>query len=141
MTTRPQPHPVPWDQAFWDGAAAGRFLLQRCGDCGHRQFYPRPACVACFSANLAWEPSAGTGEVYSWTAVRAPINPVFKAEVPIYLVDVVLAEGVRVLARLDGADGPDGPDGLEIGAPVTVGLRPNEPGGVPVPYARTGPNR
>jgi uncharacterized protein len=137
MATRPQPHPVPWDQAFWDGAAEGTFLLQRCADCGHRQFYPRPACVACFSPNLSWEPSAGAGEVYSWTAVRAPLNPVFKAEVPIYLVDVILAEGVRVLARL--ADGD--PAALEIGAPVTLELRPNEPGGRPVPYVRTGPAR
>ena len=134
MARHPQPHPVPWDQAFWDGAAKGKLLIQRCADCGHVQFYPRPACVACFSASLGWQESAGAGEVYSYTAVRAPINPVFQDEVPIYLVDVILADGVRVLARLADSE----PGELEIGASVTVELRPNEQDGIPVPYVRAG---
>jgi uncharacterized OB-fold protein len=137
MAQRPQPHPVSWDQAFWDGAAEGKLLIQRCADCGHLQFYPRPACVACFSPNLDWQESARTGEVYSYTAVRAPINPAFRDEVPIYLVDVILAEGVRVLARLADSD----PETLAIGDQVTIELRPNEPNGVPVPHARTRPGR
>jgi uncharacterized protein len=135
MAQRPQPHPVPWDAPFWDGAARGQLLLQQCADCGHRQFYPRPVCVACFSASLGWQESAGTGEVYSWTAVRAPLSPAFKEDVPIYLVDVILTEGVRVLARLAGPE----PETLQIGDPVTVELAPNEPDGVPVPFVRRGP--
>lgn len=137
MARRPQPHPVPWDAAFWDGASRGKLLIQHCADCGHLQFYPRPACVACFSPNVGWRESAGTGEVYSYTAVRAPLDAVFKEEVPIYLVDVILAEGVRVLARLAGPE----PEALEIGDPVTVELMANEPDGVPVPYARRGLGR
>ena len=137
MARRPQPHPVPWDAAFWDGAAQGKLLIQRCADCGHLQFYPHPACVACFSPDLGWQESAGAGEVYSYTAVRAPLDAVFKEEVPIYLVDVILAEGVRVLARLADAD----QGALEIGDPVTVELTANEPAGVPVPYVRKSSGR
>jgi hypothetical protein len=39
-----------------------------------------------------------------------------------------------VLARLADPD----PAALEIGAAVTIELRPNEPEGIPVPYVRTG---
>ena len=89
------------DQPFWEGAAAGKFLLQRCQGCGKVQFFPRVACVDCFGA-LDWVEAKGTGKVHSFTLVRVPRNPAFKEEAPIYYVNVILDEGVIVESRLVG---------------------------------------
>jgi uncharacterized OB-fold protein len=89
------------DQAFWEGAAAGKFLLQKCKSCGKVQFFPRVACVDCFG-ELDWIESKGTGKIHSFTLVRVPRNPAFKDEVPIHYINVILDEGVIVESKLVG---------------------------------------
>jgi uncharacterized protein len=89
------------DQPFWEGAAAGKFLLQKCKSCGKLQFFPRVACVDCFG-ELDWNESKGTGKVHSFTLVRVPRNPAFKDEIPIYYINVILDEGVIIESKLVG---------------------------------------
>lgn len=89
------------DQAFWEGAAGNKFLLQKCRACGKVQFFPRVACVDCFG-ELDWIESKGTGKIHSFTLVRVPRNPAFKDEVPIYYINVILDEGVIVESKLVG---------------------------------------
>ena len=89
------------DQPFWEGAAANKFLLQKCRACGKVQFFPRVACVDCFG-ELDWIESKGTGKIHSFTLVRVPRNPAFKDEVPIYYINVILDEGVIVESKLVG---------------------------------------
>ena len=89
------------DQPFWEGAAAGKFLLQKCKTCGKVQFFPRVACVDCFG-ELDWIESKGTGKIHSFTLVRVPRNAAFKDEVPIYYINVILDEGVIVESKLVG---------------------------------------
>lgn len=89
------------DQPFWEGAAAGKLLLQKCKECGKVQFFPRVACVDCFS-DLDWIEAKGTGKVHSFTLVRVPRNPAFKEETPIYYINVILDEGVIMESRLVG---------------------------------------
>ena len=89
------------DQRFWDGAAAGKLLLQKCKSCGKVQFFPRVACVDCFG-ELDWIESKGSGKVHSFTLVRVPRNPAFKEETPIYYINVILDEGVIMESRLVG---------------------------------------
>jgi uncharacterized protein len=89
------------DQTFWEGAAAGKFLLQKCKGCGKVQFFPRVACVDCFG-ELDWIESKGAGKIHSFTLVRVPRNPAFKDEVPIYYINVILDENVIVESKLVG---------------------------------------
>ncbi len=89
------------DQQFWEGAAAGKLLLQKCKNYGKVQFFPRVACVDCFG-ELGWIESKGTGKVHSFTLVRVPRNPAFKEETPIYYLNVILDEGVIMESRLVG---------------------------------------
>jgi uncharacterized OB-fold protein len=91
----------PVDKPFWDAAAAGKLLLQRCTACGKIQFFPRVACVDCF-ADLEWVEVAGAGKVHTFTLVRVPRNPAFKDEAPIYYVNIILDEGVIIESRLVG---------------------------------------
>jgi hypothetical protein len=89
------------DEPFWQGAAHGKFLLQKCKSCGKLQFFPRVACVDCFG-ELDWVESKGTGKIHSFTLVRVPRNPAFKDEVPIYYINVILDEGVIIESKLVG---------------------------------------
>lgn len=77
---------------------AGRFLIQRCGDCARHVFYPRELCPHCESASLAWAEPSGAGTVYSTTVVRR--KPEAGGDYNVALVD--LAEGVRMMSRVEG---------------------------------------
>ncbi len=90
------------DRPFWEGAAAGRLLLQKCRACGQLQFFPRAVCVQCFGGDLEWVPASGRGKVHSFSWVRVPRNPAFKEEVPICYCNIVLDEGVIMESRIVG---------------------------------------
>ena len=94
----------PIDQPYWQGAAAGKLLIQKCKPCGKLQFYPRPVCVDCFSGNLDWVEASGKGKIHSFTWVRVPRNPAFREEVPICYINVILEEGIIMESRLVGRD-------------------------------------
>ena len=90
------------DQPYWQGAAAGKLVIQKCKSCGKLQFFPRVVCVDCFSGDIEWLEAAGTGKIHSFTWVRVPRNPAFKEEVPICYINVILDEGIIMESRLVG---------------------------------------
>jgi uncharacterized OB-fold protein len=106
----------PIDQPYWQGAAAGKLLLQKCKDCGKVQFFPRPACTDCFSGNLDWIEVSGRGKVHTFTWVRVPRSPAFREEAPICYINVILDEGVIMESRLVGS----GIDQVKLGDRVKV---------------------
>ncbi len=107
------------DEAYWQGAAAGKLLLQKCKDCGKLQFFPRIVCVDCFSGNLEWIPASGGGKVHSFSWVRVPRNPAFKEDVPICYINVILDEGVIMESRLVGT----GIENVKLGDKVKVAFQ------------------
>jgi uncharacterized OB-fold protein len=104
------------DAPYWQGAAAGKLLLQRCKSCGKLQFFPRIVCVDCFSSDIDWLQAAGSGKIHSFTWVRVPRNPAFKDEAPICYINVILDEGVIIESRLVGK----GIEGVKLGDRVKV---------------------
>lgn len=104
------------DRPFWEGAAAGKLLLQKCRSCGKVQFFPRAVCVECFSSDIDWVPATGQGTVHSYSWVRVPRNPAFKEEVPICYCNIILDEGVIMESRILGK----GMEKVKIGARVKV---------------------
>jgi uncharacterized OB-fold protein len=109
----------PIDRPYWQGACAGKLLLQKCEDCGKLQFYPRPACVDCFSGNLAWIEASGGGKIHSFTWVRVPRSPAFREEVPICYINVILDEEVIMESRLIGS----GAEKIKLGDRVKVAFQ------------------
>jgi uncharacterized OB-fold protein len=107
------------DQPYWQGAAAGKLLLQKCAACGKLQFFPRVVCVDCFSGDIEWVQAAGTGKVHSFTWVRVPRNPAFKEEAPICYVNIILDERVIIESRLVGK----GIENVKLGDRVKVGFQ------------------
>ena len=63
--------PVARDAAtaeFFDGTAAGRFLLRRC-PAGHFSEPQAAACTTCASTDVGWAAAAGGAMLVSWTVV------------------------------------------------------------------------
>ena len=103
---------------FWDALHEGRFVLQRCADCKKVRHYPRPVCDACFGMNAEWMDAPRQGAVHSWTITHHAFHPGFKADLPLTLVTVDLAEGVRMQAQARGIT----PEDLKLGLKVKVGF-------------------
>jgi uncharacterized OB-fold protein len=95
---------------FFEALKSGVFRIQRCSACSRHVFYPRVLCPHCGSPRLAWVDASGDGTVYSTTVVRRKADA--GGDFNIALID--LAEGVRMMSRVDGA----APDAVRIGMPV-----------------------
>jgi uncharacterized protein len=71
---KPLPEITPVNRPFWDSARAGKFVMQKCKDCGSRVFCPRPICIECNSDKLEWMPLSGRGKVFSFTVIREVVG-------------------------------------------------------------------
>ena len=112
------------NSAYWDGAARGVLVLQRCGSCGLVRHYPQVLCPRCQSFDVEPLQAGGAGTVHSWTVTHHPFDPAFADATPYVLLTVDMAEGVRVLGRYAGDPVP--------GAPVRITFEP-DPAGNPMP--------
>ncbi|MEX1007704.1 MAG: OB-fold domain-containing protein [Acidimicrobiia bacterium] len=108
------PYPSELSQPYWDGCARGELRFQRCASCGLATHTPALICAHCTSRELAWEASAGTGSVYSWTTVWRPQTPAFVVPYQPIIVDV--DEGFQMLSNLVGCEH----DAVHIGMRITV---------------------
>jgi uncharacterized OB-fold protein len=99
---------------FWQGAAEGKLLVQRCSACETLRHPPGPGCPAC--SGMEWEPveMSGKGEIYSFVRHHHPHIPPFETGHPVILVQ--LDEGPRLISEL--ADGQN--QEIEIGMRVEV---------------------
>jgi len=116
------PRPVPDQDAttafFWEGAATGQLLLQRCRQCRRFQYPPDVACTFCQSEDLEVTRVSGSGTVYSFAVVNRPLHPGFRTKLPYIVAIVELDEqpGLRMLTNLLEVV----PETVTIGMPVEV---------------------
>lgn len=113
---------------FWDGIASGKFLLQKCNDCGKWVFYPRTHCSHCWSIHLQWQQGSGRGKLTTWSIVERPGHPAWQPATPYVLGIVELEEGPTMLTHLL----IDSQDDLKIGLPLQ--MRPIEINGIWLPF-------
>src|SRR5271154_2066791 len=107
---------------FWDGAAAGKLLIQRCTNCFEPRHPPGPACPRCHS--LEWDATevSGRGTVYSYAIHVYPPMPGFSDPPVVILVE--LEEGVRMVSNLVDSEVSQ----IEVGQPVQVVFVPQVEG-------------
>jgi uncharacterized OB-fold protein len=109
------PEPTPETRHFWEGTKAGELLLQRCDDCGHVYFPPRPFCPKCASRKVSVLKASGQAKLYSYVIHHRPA-PGFT---PPYAIAVVeLAEGPRMMSNI--VDCPQTPEALQLDMPLQV---------------------
>jgi uncharacterized OB-fold protein len=127
---RPIPAPDALERPFFEAAARGELLYQRCPKCGHVQFYPRAVCTAC-GGDPEWAQAAGRGAVHTYTVVRQNGVPPFKDELPYVVAMVELPEGVRMMGNVTGC----APDEVGVGLALEAYAVEFEPG-LAVPFWR-----
>ena len=115
---RPAPVVTDDNAVFWDAAAEGRLVGQRCTDCGKLRHPPRPMCPWCHSLDTEAVELSGRGTLYSYALLHHPQNPAF--EYPVFAALVDLDEGIRVVSNLVGIEPAD----IEIGMPLEVTFAP-----------------
>jgi uncharacterized OB-fold protein len=115
------PTPTPETQAFWDAAAKGQLMENRCTASGRTNHYPRPICPFCGSDRTEWKDATGMGVIYSFSVMR-------RSSPPYVIAYVTLDEGPTIMTGLVNCD----LDALRIGQPVRVAWTPTD-GGPPVP--------
>ncbi|MDF3337496.1 OB-fold domain-containing protein [Mycolicibacterium septicum] len=127
LSVRNIPATAPWmdvtgpgedglDGPHWDALCEGVLKIQRCGQCHHWIWSPRPICPSCHSLDTRWEAVAPVGTVYSWTRTWQPFTPESTGHLPyvVVLVELPGADGARVVGVLADADDVT----PTIGAPV-----------------------
>lgn len=113
---KPVPAIDPDSAPYWEGAQAGRLMIQRCKKTGQTFLYSRQLVPGVDDAQVEWIEASGKGEVYSFTVARRPAGQAFQGECPYVIVSVTLAEGARVMSNLVTED----VDAVKIGMPVEV---------------------
>lgn len=83
-------------------AAEGRFMLQRCSECGTLQYPPRDACASCLSADLPWMDVSPKGKLIAGTVVRTSTNVYFRERTPWRVGTVQLEEGPSIICHVHG---------------------------------------
>jgi len=125
--SRPLPALDNVSATFWSAAAEGRLLIQRCPQCGTRQFYPRAMCTTC-GTETEWEEASGRGTVYTYTVIRQNGSQPFRSELPYVVAMIALEEGPRMMGNVTGCP----IDQVVIGMAVQAYIATAEPGtGVP----------
>jgi uncharacterized OB-fold protein/acyl dehydratase len=111
---RPMPAITHDNSFFFEGAARGELLIQRCESCGTLRHPPRPGCPKCRSLDWGNVSSTGRGTVFSFVVVHYPQVGAFEYPLPVVLVE--LEEGTRLVSNIEGVE----PGEIRIGMPVEV---------------------
>jgi uncharacterized OB-fold protein len=120
MTTTEYKKPLPTlndqNRPFWDGAKAGKLMMQKCGECGHIRYPISHVCPDCLSYEFTWAQLSGRGEVFSYVVFHQLYNKAFADDVPYNVAMVQLEEGPRMFSNIVGVDN----DAVKVGDKVEV---------------------
>jgi uncharacterized OB-fold protein len=108
------------DREFLAALKEGRFVIQKCADCGHFQFAPRVLCTSCGSDRVDWHEASGRGAVYAVTTMRR--RPEKGGDYSYALIE--LEEGVRMISTVIDRPPLDVTVGLRVVAEIETGEPP-----------------
>src|SRR4029450_2610274 len=99
---KPLPEITPVNQPFWDGAKAGKLMMQKCQNCGTWVFCPRPVCGDRASDKLEWVQVSGRGKIFSFTVIREVVGQAlrgFATDIPYVTALFDLGDGPAVCSK------------------------------------------
>jgi uncharacterized OB-fold protein len=117
VALRALPAPDNASRHYWQSAADGRLVVQRCTSCAAFQFYPRALCTSC-AGETEWVEASGRGTLHTYTIIRQNRSPAFAALSPYAVGIVELDEGVRMMSNIVDCDVEE----LQVGMALEVVL-------------------
>ena len=105
IAKKPLPEVTPVNQPFWDGAKAGKLMMQKCANCSTWVFPPRPVCGDCASEKLDWVQVSGKGKIFCFTIIREVVGTAlrgFGPDIPYVTAWVDLDDGPRLCSNVIG---------------------------------------
>jgi uncharacterized OB-fold protein len=114
-TDRPLPLADQDSEPYWQAAARGELLLQRCRSCRSYQHYPRWLCATCGTADPEWVVASGEGTIHSYTINHRAPGAWIADRVPYVVALIDLVEGPRLMANIDAE-----PSAVHVGMAVTA---------------------
>jgi uncharacterized OB-fold protein len=117
--TRPQPLTGRDNAYFWEGAANGSVLIQKCTSCGSLRHPPSPMCPTCQSLDWTTVEADGTAVLHSYTICHHPLPPWESGPYAVVLVDLDVAGSAEKPRLVCGTRGIANED-LAIGMPLRV---------------------
>lgn len=115
LSLRALPAPDNASRHYWQSAAEGGLVVQRCTSCDVYQFYPRALCASC-AGETEWVDASGRGTLYTFTVIRQNRSEAFAALSPYAVGIVELEEGVRMMSNIVECDVEE----LEVGMALEV---------------------
>ena len=116
IPAKPIPAPDAASEEFFQAAARGKLVLQRCRSCGAWRFQARARCDVCRSGDAEWAQVSGRAKLISHARVHQKYHPAFEPDLPYNIAVVELEEGTQLLTNLVGIDGIE----LKPGMPLMV---------------------
>jgi uncharacterized protein len=101
---------------YWDAAREHRLVIRKCKACSALHFMPRHLCPVCWSDDLEWVQSKGTGHIHSFTVIHRAAVAAFAVQTPYVVALIDLDEGPRMISNILGEDARD----VQIGDRVKV---------------------
>ncbi len=101
---------------FFDGAANGQLVIQRCDGCQTWLAPVKKMCTECLSEDLSWAPVSGRATVHSFALMHQLYHPAFKGEIPYNVTVVELEEGPRMPTNIVNCANDD----IKVGMKVSV---------------------
>ena len=118
MSSRPMS-----DHSFAQFLLEEKLMGARCMGCELQYVPPRALCPQCHGSELAWIEMRGTGTLAAFTFIAIGTAALqaegYGRDNPYCTGVVILDEGPRVVARIEGLD-PQHSDQMKIGAPLKV---------------------
>ncbi len=112
----------PGDEPYFDAASEGRLLVKHCKACSQSHHYPRALCPFCWSDEVEWTNTSGTGTIYTFSVTRRGTHT------PYCIAYVTLDDGPTILTNIVDSD----LDGVRIGQRVKVVFKKSD-GGFSIP--------
>jgi uncharacterized OB-fold protein len=103
---------------YWEGAARGQLVIQRCRSCAHWIHFPEPICPNCGGSDFTYEPVSGRGKVETFSVIHRSFVADFADRTPYVVAWIALEEqaGLRAFGNVTGCAS----DEVEIGMEVEV---------------------
>ncbi len=118
MSSRPMS-----DHSFAEFLLEEKLMGVRCTDCQTLYVPPRALCPQCHGSKMAWVEMRGTGTLAAFTFIAIGTAALqaegYGRDNPYCTGVVILDEGPRVVARIEGVDCQQS-DQIKIGAPLKV---------------------